>query len=172
MATAITRIKKQIPTEAQQQAESVQEILKVLSDNKESLIAFLDVLKEAEKSGLFDIMQGILKNKTDVAKVAMEFVNVAGIPSMMKNGIVAMQFLRKLDPVKVHMLLNGLNQGMEKATAQNDNHTSVWGMVRAMREPEINSSLTVLLNFLRGMGTEFNKSNEQVKRELHEKPST
>jgi hypothetical protein len=31
----------------------------------------------------------------------------------MKSGIVAMQFLRNLDPLKVHMLLNGLNQGLK-----------------------------------------------------------
>ncbi|GEN35113.1 MULTISPECIES: hypothetical protein [Aneurinibacillus] len=113
MARAISEIKRQIPTEAQQQAASVEEILKVLSDNKNSVMAFLDIIKEMHKSGIFDILQGLLKNKNEVAKIGFDFVQVAGIPSMMKSGIVAMQFLRNLDPLKVHMLLNGLNQGLK-----------------------------------------------------------
>ncbi|WP_027415448.1 DUF1641 domain-containing protein [Aneurinibacillus terranovensis] len=172
MARAITRIEKQIPTETQQQVESMEEILKVLSDNRKSLVAFIEIIKEAHESGIFDIIQGILKNKHEVAKVGLEFVRVAGIPSMMKNAVIAMQFLSKLDPIKVHMLLNGLNQGLEKASVPNDNYTGVWGMVKALREPEINSSINVLLNFLRGMGIEFGKNKEQVKQEIHETQST
>lgn len=63
MARAISEIKRQIPTEAQQQAASVEEILKVLSDNKNSVMAFLDIIKEMHKSGIFDILQGLLKTK-------------------------------------------------------------------------------------------------------------
>ncbi|MFC3884482.1 DUF1641 domain-containing protein [Bacillus songklensis] len=172
MAKAITNIEKYIPSKAQQEADSIEEILKVLSDNKESVTAFLEIVKEVHESGIFDIIQGLLKNKSEVAKVGLEFVNVAGIPSMAKNGIVAMQFLSKLDPLKVHMLLEGLNKGLERVSVEDENHTSMWGMVKALREPEINSSITVLLNFLRGMGTEFDKNKEQIKREVHETNNT
>jgi uncharacterized protein YjgD (DUF1641 family) len=169
MARAITRIEKRIPTQAEKQEESIREILQVLSDNRDSVVAFLDIMKELHKTGVFDIVQGVLKNKNDIGKVGFEFIRVAGIPSMLKNGIVAMQFLSKLDPLKVQMMLSGLSNGLEKATAPEENHTSVWGMVKALRDPEINTTVTSLLGFLRGMGEELNKERAEVKRDIHEK---
>ena len=168
MAKAITKIEKYIPSEAQQQEESIQEILKALSENKESVTSFLEMVKEAHESGVFDILKGLLENKKEVAKVGLDLINVAGAPSMLKNMIVTMQFLSKLDPLKTHMLLDGLNKGLERISVENESHTSMWGMVKALREPEINASITVLLNFLRGMGSEFDRNEEQVKRDLHE----
>ncbi|WP_047151108.1 DUF1641 domain-containing protein [Aneurinibacillus tyrosinisolvens] len=169
MARAITRVEKRIPTQAQRQEESFGDILRVLSENRESVVAFLDIMKELHQSGLFDIVQGVLKNKHEIGKVGFEFIQVAGIPSMLKNGIVAMQFLSKLDPLKVQMILSGLSNGLEKATSEEDSHTSVWGIVKALRDPEINTTVTSLLGFLRGMGEELNKDKAEVKRDIHEK---
>lgn len=172
MAKAITDIQKSIPSDEEIQSENIAEILRVLSDNKEAVTNFLEIVKGAHEAGLFNILRGLLENKNEVAAVGMRLVNVAGIPTVMKNMIVAMQFLGKMDPLKTHMLLEGLGKGLDNVDAEGTNHTSVWGMTKALRDPDINASITVLLNFLKGMGTEFEKEKEMIKKEVNETKSS
>jgi uncharacterized protein YjgD (DUF1641 family) len=156
MAKSISYIERKIPTEEEQQAESLADILKALSDNRQSILAFLDILKEMENSGLLDIIRGIMKNRASLGSVGMEFINVANIPSMLKNVIMASQFLGRLDPKDTAKLINGLDNGLRKAMQKEEESKSLLGMLGLLRDPNVRTTLSAGLHFLQGMGKSLN----------------
>jgi uncharacterized protein YjgD (DUF1641 family) len=156
MAKSISYIERKIPTEEEQQAESLGDILKAISDNRQSILAFLDILKEMENSGLLDIIRGIMKNRTSLGSVGMEFINVANIPSMLKNVIMASQFLGRLEPKDTEKLINGLDNGLKKAMQKEEESISLFGLMGLLRDPNVRTTLSTGLHFLQGMGKSLN----------------
>ena len=62
--------------------------------------------------------------------------------------------LGDLDLKTVRDVTSKLNQGMEEmnAAASSKEKTSVLDLAKALKDPEINRSITMLMNFLKGMG--------------------
>jgi uncharacterized protein YjgD (DUF1641 family) len=164
MAKSIRAIERKIPTEAEVQAESLQEIVKVLSDNRQAIVSVLDVVNELQQSGAFDMARGILKNRENLESIGLEFIQVARIPGMLKNLILVMQFLGRLDPKKTEKLIGGLSVGLDQAMQTEEKPKNMWGLVSLMRDPEVMASISTALHFLRGMGSELNKK-EQIQHE-------
>jgi uncharacterized protein YjgD (DUF1641 family) len=171
MARPISQIERKIPTAAEKGAESLQQVLQSISESSDAIVQFLDILKEAKNAGALDILQGILKNRQSVGKVGLEFVQVAGIPVMAKNAILASQFLSKVDPLLVERLFKSLHHGMEQSTESKGKKTSMWQLATSLRDPEINTLITGALEFMRGMSKEFTKKNEEIKNEMNDTPA-
>jgi uncharacterized protein YjgD (DUF1641 family) len=156
MAKSISYIERKIPTEEEQQAESLADILKVISDNRQAILAFLDILKEMENSGLLNIIRGVMKNRTSLGSLGMEFINVANIPSMLKNLIMASQFLGRLKPEDTEKLINSLDNGLKRAMQKHDESISLLGLMGLLRDPNVRTTLSTGLHFLKGMGQSMN----------------
>ncbi|CAM3025257.1 DUF1641 domain-containing protein [Paenibacillus sediminis] len=161
MAKSINTIERRIPTEEELQAESLEQILKAVSDNRKAIVQFLDILKELQEAGALDIVQGILKNRNSLGFVGFEFMKVANIPTMLKNMIIVSQFLGRLDPAATQKLINGLDNGLEQSMKTEGKATrSVWSLLSSVRDPYVTSAMSTMLHFLRGMGEEFNKKEQ------------
>ncbi|MFT9846853.1 helical membrane plugin domain-containing protein [Aneurinibacillus sp. REN35] len=169
MAKPIRHIEYATPTEAEKQAESLTEILQAISESREAILIFLDILRDMQTSGALDIIQGMLKNREELGSLGIKFINVANLPIMMKNLIIASQFLGKMDPIQTERIFKGLQHGLEQAANPEDRHTTgIWGLAKSLRDPEINSALVAGLDFLRGMSRELHKEREHIKREANE----
>jgi uncharacterized protein YjgD (DUF1641 family) len=152
MARAIRLIEKKTQTEAETQAESLGEILKAVSDNREAITQFLDILGELHKSGVLDIAQGVMKNRAQLGAVGFEFIKVANIPIILKNLIIGVQFLGRLDPKKTQTLMDSLSKGIEQAGQPEKEHKSMLGLLGMLRDPDVKASMSTALHFLQGMG--------------------
>jgi uncharacterized protein YjgD (DUF1641 family) len=161
MAKSIRTIERKFPTEEEVQAESVKEILHVLSENREAIVSFMGILKEVHEAGVFDIGHGVLQNRKSLESIGLEFIKVANIPVMLKNVILATQFLGRLDPIRTEKLIGGLSNGLDQAMQQQDKPKSMWGLLGLMRDPNVMASISTALHFLRGMGDELNKREEK-----------
>lgn len=64
-------------------------------------------------------------------------------------------------------LLRKINAGVEQATVEPDpeEKTGYFDLVRKLKDPEVNRSLTLPLRFLEGMGQETNTANEGARKE-------
>lgn len=168
MAKPIRHIEYTIPTEAERQADSLADIVRAVSESKEAILTFLDILRDLQTSGALDIVQAILKNREALGPVSIKFIEVANLPIMIKNLIIVSQFLGKLDPVQTERVFKGLHHGLEKAAQPEERHPGIMGLLKSLRDPEINAVLGASLDFLRGMSQELHKEHEQIKRETNE----
>jgi uncharacterized protein YjgD (DUF1641 family) len=161
MAKPIRAIERKFPIAEELQTESLQEILKVLADNRQAIVAFLDVLNEVEAAGTFNIARGVLQNRSNLESIGLDFIKVAHIPSMLKNLILVMQFLGRLDPKQTEKLISGVGSGLEQAMREEQKPKNMWGLVSLMRDPDVMASMSTALHFLRGMGSELQKKEAE-----------
>ena len=115
---------------------------------------FMDILKEMHEAGFLQIAQGMLKSRHQIGVIGVTQLNKTGAQRIIKNGMGALQFLTKVDPAKLDMMLGAVASGLDQAGQTHDDGRPIgmWGMVKTMRDPEVQSSLGVMMNFLRGMG--------------------
>lgn len=156
MAKAITHIEKKIPNPAEEQAESLTEILSLIAKNREAITTSLEILQELNSAGLLSILKGLLKTRDKVGVLAIEQLNQPSMHKTIKNGINTLQLLGEVDPDKLKTLLNAANSGLQSIGESNEK-TSKWGLVKSMGDPDVLSSLSTMTGFLQGMGKELNK---------------
>lgn len=151
MAKATTRIEKQPIAPAELEAQSLQQIVGAVAQNKDAILSFVSIVGELHDSGVLAVVEGLLKNRQQVGVIGITQMNKSGAQRIIKNAVTAAQFMAQLDPVKLKQVLGAVAHGLEEARPS-DKKVGLWGMVNTLREPEVNASVSMLVNFLRGMG--------------------
>lgn len=163
MAKAITNIEKYIMDKEEEKQQSIHQILDVISDNRESITTFLDILNEIHELGILDIIQGVLKNRQEISVIALSQFDQPSIHHMMKTGMNAIQFLGKLEPDKLQDLLQGVERGIERLTETQNNQThSLWEIGKAMRDPNVTFALSSMIRFMNGMGEAMKETEKRI----------
>lgn len=163
MGKAITNIEKFIPNKEDEKQQSIQEILDVVSQNRDALITFMDILKELQEFGVLDIIHGALKNRKEISVIAVSQVNQPGMHHIMKNGMSALQFLAGLDPEKMQNILKAVEHGVDRlADTENNKPIGIMGMGKAMFDPNVSLALGSMMNFMRGMGEGMKETGKQT----------
>ncbi|MCQ6277559.1 DUF1641 domain-containing protein [Bacillus sp. V3B] len=159
MAKAIKQIEKIQYTSQEEQAQDIAVLMKQITENRESITTSLEILKELQQSGVLDILKGFLKTKEKVGAIALEQINQPSMHNIIKNGFNTIEFLGTLDPEKLKIILNGVSKGLDETSERigKNEQVSLWGMVKEMRDPDVNMVLTSMFGFLNGMGKEIGK---------------
>ncbi|WP_082234570.1 DUF1641 domain-containing protein [Halobacillus massiliensis] len=154
MAKAIKQIDKTFVTPEKKQQEDLNLILNQLAQNKESILLMVEIIEELRKFGLLDIAKGMLKTRHELGILAMEELDKPTVHDLVKSGIGAFNFITKVDPKQLDRILNGASEGLKGMTENlpEDEKLGMWGLVKSMRDPEVNRSLTAMVHFLKGMG--------------------
>lgn len=162
MAKAIRSIDKKLSTDPNiQQTKDIQEVLQAVTDSKEALAVFLDILKELHQAGMLDMMQGVLKARHEVGYLAIQQLNQTTMHHTIKNIMGVAQFLGKIEPDQLNKVLNGVALGLEKSTEAHENGKShgIWGLTKDLRDPDVNTTLTTAIEFMKGMGEVLRKDS-------------
>ncbi|KEO83784.1 DUF1641 domain-containing protein [Tumebacillus flagellatus] len=154
MAKAITHIEASVPNEVEEREQAIQEILSSAAKNKEALLLFMEMLGDLHRGGFLEAADAFLKNRHKISRIGINQLNKSGAQHIIKNGMGALQFLAGVDPNKLNAMLGAVSTGIDRAVEapEGNERPGLWGMVKQMREPGVQSSLGVLMNFLRGMG--------------------
>ncbi|WP_431804299.1 DUF1641 domain-containing protein [Halobacillus andaensis] len=155
MAKAIKQIDRKIRTPQEQQTEELNDILSSLAEQKESLLQLLEIIEELRKSGVLDMIQGVLATRHKLGLLAMEELDKPTVHDLVKSGIGAFNFLTKIDPAQLDRILNGMSEGLKHSSEQldKDEKIGVWGMMKSVKDPAVNRSLSTFIHFLEGMGS-------------------
>lgn len=153
MAEPITKIKRlEVSKEALEQ-QDLQEINHAVIENKEAILQGIDLLASLHEKGFLELGSAVVRHKEDaLANVLRIFENpkYASIVSNLSKLVVLLGEL-KVDELKY--LLDKLNSGLQEAAVTDDSvKTSYFDLIKAVNNPDINRSLTMLLAFLKGMG--------------------
>lgn len=160
MAKATTHIERETPHPEVEQAQALAQLLGAVAANREALLVFLDIVQELHKLGLLEAVQALLKNSRQITHIGLQQLNKPGAQHILKNGMIAMQFLSKMEPSKLETLLNSAAAGMENASSglEDGKQLGMWGLAKSIRNPEVNTSLNFMVHFLQGMGEQLHHS--------------
>lgn len=153
MAEAIRKIKRMDVPEEKIREDNVEDVVRKVSDNKDAILNGIDILATLHEQGMLDLLHALIKRKDDALENILTELNKPQYAESLKN-IGQLVFLLgdiKLD--EIQYFTDKINQGMAEASAvETDEITSYMALFKALKEPEINRSVTMLLHFLRGMG--------------------
>ncbi|WP_404452396.1 DUF1641 domain-containing protein [Virgibacillus necropolis] len=153
MANPITKIKRmEIPEEVAQE-QNMAEVTKAVSENKDAILKGIDFLSTLNENGMLDMTHALVKQKETALDNIMRELNKPQYSATLENISKLFLFLGELNVDELKHFTDKLNHGMEEALAfDNSEKTSYMDLIKALKDPEINRSITMLLEFLRGMG--------------------
>jgi len=159
MAKAIKQIEKITQSEEEVKSQALTDILNQLADNREALTTTLEILNELQETGMLDMVRGLLRTKEKVGSIAVEQLNQPAMHNVIKNGFNLIEFLGELDPDQLQHIMSGMHSGVDKTAEgmKQDQTIGIWGMMKSIRDPHVNRSITTMFNFLEGMGEGLDK---------------
>lgn len=153
MANPITKIKKmEIPEEVVRE-KNIDEVTKAVSENKDAILKGIDFLSTLNDNGLLDMTHALVKQKETALDNVMRELNKPQYSATLENVSKLFLLIGELSVDELHHFTGKLNDGLEEArTFDESQKTSFMDLIKALKDPEINRSVTMLLQFLRGMG--------------------
>ncbi|KHD84327.1 DUF1641 domain-containing protein [Heyndrickxia ginsengihumi] len=159
MAKAIKQIERQASNVNEERTEDLTDILKQIADSREAIQVSLVIIQELYNSGVLNMIKGFLKTRENVGSIIINQLNQPSVYNIIKNAINSVELLSSLDPNQLQAIFGGLHQGLQKASEnidENSKQIGLWEILRAMRDPNIQASLNMMLQFLSGMGEGLN----------------
>ncbi|WP_164669236.1 DUF1641 domain-containing protein [Virgibacillus doumboii] len=155
MSEPISKIKRMEVPEEVAHEQNLDEVSKAVSENKDAILKGIDLLASLEKNGSLDMANAIVKHKEDALENIMGELNKPQYSGTLENIGKLFFLIGELKIDELQYFGDRLNRGLEVAsTIEDAERTSYMDLLKALKDPEINRSVTMLLQFLRGMGKE------------------
>ncbi|WP_273851364.1 DUF1641 domain-containing protein [Guptibacillus spartinae] len=163
MAKAIKQIKRIDVSKEEKRANDLKEIEDALIDNKDALLETLSVVGGMKERGILTLMNGLFGEGDRVLKVIVDLLNVPENTTALKNLMLLFGAAGKINVQDLEPLLLKINAGIENVAENSEGmeKTGYLDLLRALKDPEINRSLTILITFLKGMGKDT-ENEEQM----------
>ncbi|WP_100330635.1 DUF1641 domain-containing protein [Bacillus xiapuensis] len=158
MARAITQIQRAEITEEEQRLQDLQEIEAILIEHKDSLRAFLEVLEKVNERGGLDLASGLFERGDEVLHVLVKAADHPGATNILKNGLLLIGALGRLNIEKMMPIIEKLNGGIEQASEWSEGERSLISLIGQTNWKE---NLMFLMAFLKGIGGSKEKQGEE-----------
>lgn len=154
MAKAITQLNKKVPDPVEEQRQAIDQLIEMTADSRNALMETLEIMQRLQEYGVLEALRALLNKGPEVSALAIQQVNKPGTYHMIKNLFNVIELISALDPEKTGALTSGLTNGMERASnaLKAKEQTSVWGLMKVIKDPDVNAAMTAGISFLKGMG--------------------
>src|SRR5699024_10493500 len=115
----------------------------------------IEFLKTLESQGMLDMIDASLKQKEEILTNVVTEANKEQYTGIFENAGDLLFLIGKLDVGEIESFTYKLNSGLNNANEKDtDETTSLMGLIRALKDPEINRGIVTMMNFLKGLGQE------------------
>ncbi|MGG1575589.1 DUF1641 domain-containing protein [Fictibacillus sp. NRS-1165] len=154
MAKAIKQIKKKNHNQEEEQAGAVASIVKEIANNSDAILTMIGIVKNLHEMGALDTISALIEKRNDVGVIAIQQINKPEMHKTIKNGINTFNFLGTIDPEQLRTMLFGITKGLERASESvgKKENQSLWQMGKAMRNPDTRATISMMMDFMQGMG--------------------
>ncbi|MBI5974593.1 DUF1641 domain-containing protein [Staphylococcus canis] len=152
MAERISKIKRIEKSDAQIKAENLNEVTSAIAENKDSILKAIELIGALDHAKILDALNGAVKQRGVITEKIVTELNKDQYSGILHNMGQMLFLLGALDTDELSTLLNKVNKGLRVANQANPNaRSSVSGLVKVLKDDEINKSITYFLNILKGM---------------------
>ena len=156
MAKAIQQIER-TPVEPEVKENQDREaLLGALYERRAAIEKSIHFLQRMDDQGLLDFMTALVGQGDKVVGVVTKELNKPHNSAMIVNSVKLAEIIGELDMEKVAPLIQRVNRGLEKAeeAAESGEITTVFDLLKALKDPDVNRALTSFIGFLKGAGAE------------------
>jgi uncharacterized protein YjgD (DUF1641 family) len=167
MAKAVKTIKRIELTEEEIHRREVQEIEDALINHKDALLEVLQIVQHMQDKGILAMLRGLFGQGEAVLDVLVKKMNHPETTNFIKNILLMAGTLGTIDVKQLEPVILKVNSGIAMLADKRDENekeqTGYFDLIRSIKDPDVNRSITMLLTFLKGMGqdTAHNERNTQ-----------
>lgn len=152
MAQPITVVRE---ASVQQPDQALEAIAVAVAEHRPAIEETLRLLQGLHERGLLAMLIGAIEQLDQVTEVVVTLLNRPEYVHSLQNGLALLSLLGRLDPHALTALAEAANGAAQAAAAQlEEEHTlGVIGLMRLLRQPEVNRGLQLLLGIVQELGT-------------------
>lgn len=159
VAKATTNIVQLKPGEQEQPTQTVEDLLRILAEHRESVEKSVKLLEQLHQKGLLDIAIAGLEQGDHVLDVLVKQASRPVAVNGIQTVIALAQLSLALDPQKVSQLGKGVISGVEAAaTNRGPQIDGMLDLLKALRDPDVARGLSAMLAILKGLGGSLSTS--------------
>jgi uncharacterized protein YjgD (DUF1641 family) len=153
MAEPITNIKRMEMSEETIKQHNLTEVLDAVSSNKKTILEGIDLLISLHESGALEMLNALIKQKDEALKNVVEQANKPAYATIIENLSDLFLLIGELPVDDLQHFIGKFNNGFKEARlSENKIDTSLMDLLKALKNPEVNRSVSMLFGFLQGMG--------------------
>ncbi|MDR0268232.1 DUF1641 domain-containing protein [Paenibacillus sp.] len=157
MAEPISLIKKRVLSEEELKQQSLNQLKDSVAEHEQAIDKAIDVLNELYGSGILEATESLLKAKAKVAEIALHQAKRPEVTNIINNGIAAAGALSAISPEQTTKMFSGIAKGLEEARKPQEKKLTVFSLMGALNDPDVNRAIGFGLQFLKGLGKELGK---------------
>lgn len=157
MAEPISKIRRVEKTEDEVKQEKMAAIKDQIVTEDAAFLEALELVKALHDSGALDMINSTLKAKEDIATTFLNEARKEPATNAINNLMISGKLLTDTKPEQTEKLLEGLANAQAKAneSLKDDTTLGLFGLAKAMKDPDVNRALRYGLAFLKGVGQEL-----------------
>ncbi|MBC1563311.1 DUF1641 domain-containing protein [Listeria booriae] len=157
MAEPISKIRRVEKTEDDVKQEKMAAIKDQIVTEDAAFLEALELVKALHDSGALDMINSALKAKEDIATTFLNEARKEPATNAINNLMISGKLLTDTKPEQTEKLLEGLANAQAKAneSLKDDTTLGLFGLAKAMKDPDVNRALRYGLAFLKGVGQEL-----------------
>lgn len=154
MARAIQQIERAVVAPEVKESQDKERLLSTLLERQEAIEKSIHFLQRMDDKGLLDLMTALVGQGDKVMDVVARELNKPTNSTMLVHFVKLAEIVGELNVEKAQPLIQRVNRGLEKAeeAAESGETTSVFDLLKALKDPDINRAITSLIGFLKGAG--------------------
>ncbi len=132
------------------------------SEEAAATAEFQRLLVLAHERGVLRALNHFLEEPDAALGTATDWATQPGNLAVVKHALLFYNTLQSIDPRAVQELLNGLDGAARAAVTTRDDGRVLgfWGLLRALRDPDVNRGMRFLLRMAAGLGRSVGKAKE------------
>ncbi|MQR96296.1 DUF1641 domain-containing protein [Fictibacillus phosphorivorans] len=156
MAKAIKNVQKQTITAEEKRSNDLREVEDALIQNKTAILQTLEILNHMNEKGILPLLNGLFGQGDKVMDIAVKAMDKPENTNTLKNLLLLLGTLGMINVKQLEPFLLKIDAGIARVAEHKDTDekTSYFDIVRSLKDPEINKAVTILMQFLKGMGQE------------------
>jgi uncharacterized protein YjgD (DUF1641 family) len=156
MAKAINKIQRMEISEEDKRKKDLEEVENALIQNKDAILESLEVIHHMHERGVLSLLNGLFGQGDKVLDVLVKKVDNPETTNSLKNMLLMAGTIGTINVKQLEPMLLKLNSGIARVAEKGDTEekTTLFDLIRSLKDPEINRAVTLMLNFLKGMGQE------------------
>ncbi|KAA0965634.1 DUF1641 domain-containing protein [Sporosarcina sp. ANT_H38] len=157
MAVPITSIKKTELTPEELKQKKLGELQSLIAEQDQALNKIFEITGELDGAGVFDALKAMVKAKDDIAQIAVDQASREPMVNIINHVLNASGVIASIDPDVTARLGASVKRGLNEAELYGGNgqKVSIFQLMTALNDTDINRAVKFGLDFLKGMGKEL-----------------
>ncbi|WP_088809664.1 MULTISPECIES: DUF1641 domain-containing protein [Listeria] len=154
MAEPISKIRDTTPSKEEQEKIRLAELKKGIAADESGFLEILELVKLLRDSGALETVNSAMKAKEDITKTVLNEWRKEPVTNAINNLMLSSQLLTETKPETTEKMLENIKEATQaaQAAAENEEILGLFGLMKALKDPDVNRTLRYGVTFLKEMG--------------------